>query len=143
VNVPALLPEQQADDLGVTVYSRLVRSMFALALVATPFVWINLGRPATLAFIGGCAIALLNFYWLKRTIEALIDKTVSSTRKPSSAGIVLRFVFRYALIAAALYVIFRGSAMSVYGLVGGLSLPVGAVAIEAVYQSLRALKHGL
>jgi small-conductance mechanosensitive channel len=144
VNVPAVVPDQQADDLGGAVYSRMVRVMVALALLAAPFVWIKLGRDTELAFIGGCAIALLNFYWLKRTIAALIDRTISSTnKKPASTGVVLRFLGRYVLIALALYVIFKGSAMSVYGLLGGLSLPVGAVMIEAVYQTFRALKHGL
>jgi len=143
VNVPAVVPDQKTDDLDGAVYSRMVCVMVALAVLAGPIVWIKLGRDAALAFIGGCAIALLNFYWLKRAIAALIDRTVSSTRKPSSSGVVLRFLGRYVLIALALYVIFKGSAMSVYGLLGGLSLPVGAVMIEAVYQTFRALKHGL
>jgi small-conductance mechanosensitive channel len=143
VNVPAVVPDQKTDDLDGAVYSRIVRVMVALAVLAGPIVWTKLGRDAALAFIGGCAIALLNFYWLKRTIAALIDRTVSPTRKPSSSGVVLRFLGRYVLIAVALYVIFKGSAMSVYGLLGGLSLPVGAVMIEAVYQTFKALKHGL
>ena len=144
MNIPAVVPDQETDDLDGAVYSRMVRVMVALALLAAPFVWIKLGRDAELAFIGGCAIALLNFYWLKRTIAALIDRTISSTnKKPASTGVVLRFLGRYVLIALALYVIFKGSAMSVYGLLGGLSLPVGAVMIEAVYQTFRALKHGL
>ena len=142
--MPAAVPDQEADDLGGAVYSRMTRVMLALAVLAAPFVWTKLGQAATLAFLGGSAIAVLNFYWLKRTIAALIDTAVSSTnKKPSSTGVVVRFLGRYVLIAIALYVIFRGSAMSVYGLLGGLSLPVGAVMIEAVYQTFKALKHGL
>jgi ATP synthase I chain len=143
VNVPVVVPDHKTDGLDGAVYSRMVAVMVALAVLAAPLVWIKLGQEAALAFVGGCAIALLNFYWLKRTIAALIDRTVSSERKPSSSGVVLRFLGRYALIALALYVIFKGSAMSVYGLLGGLSLPVGAVMVEAVYQTFRALKHGL
>ena len=144
MNIPAVVPDQETDDLDGAVYSRMVRVMLALAVLAAPFVWTKFGQDAALAFIGGCAIALLNFYWLKRTIAVLIDTAVSSTnKKPSPTGVMLRFLGRYVLIAIALYVIFKGSAMSVYGLLGGLSLPVGAVMIEAVYQTFRALKHGL
>ncbi|HWX56050.1 MAG TPA: ATP synthase subunit I [Verrucomicrobiae bacterium] len=143
MNVPVLVPDQRAADFADGVYSRVVRSMAALAVLAAPLVWIRLGQIATLAFVGGSAIALLNFYWLKRTIQDLIDRTVSSGRKPTSFGVLLRFLFRYVLIAIGLYVIFKGSATSAYGLIGGLSLPVGAVIMEAVYQTFRALRHGL
>jgi hypothetical protein len=143
VNVPVLVPDQKAEDFADGVYSRVVWAMVVLAFLAAPLVWIRLGQIATLAFIGGSAIALLNFYWLKRTIQDLIDRTVSSGRKPASFGVLLRFLFRYVLIAIGLYVIFKGSATSAYGLIGGLSLPVGAVIMEAVYQTFRALRHGL
>ena len=143
MNVPVVVPDHKADELDGAVYSRMVAVMVALAVLAAPFVWVKLGKEAALAFVGGCAIAILNFYWLKRTIGALIDRTVSSEKKPSSTGVILRFLGRYALMALALYVIFKGSATSVYGLLGGLSLPVGAVMVEAVYQTFRALKHGL
>ncbi|HJX85183.1 MAG TPA: ATP synthase subunit I, partial [Candidatus Angelobacter sp.] len=87
----------------------------------------------------GCAVSLLNFYWLKRTLEALVNRTIASGRKPSSAGVIVRLLLRYVLIAVAAYVIFNSSAMSAYGLFVGLSLPVGAIMMEAAHQASREL----
>jgi hypothetical protein len=57
--------------------------------------------------------------------------------------VLLRFVLRYVLIAAAAYAIFKSSDMSLYGLCAGLSLPVGAVLIEAAYAMYGALRRGI
>jgi hypothetical protein len=63
-------------------------------------------------------------------------------KKRSAAGVVFTFVLRYVLIAVAAYAIFKGSETSVYGLFVGLSLPVGAILIEAVYVTCGAVRRG-
>jgi len=57
--------------------------------------------------------------------------------------VMLRFFFRYLLIALAAYVIFNSSAESLYGLFAGLSLPVVAILIEAVLEVYSALRAGI
>ena len=130
----------EAEQFGQRIYARLVRFMYILAGLAAPVTWIIYGWAFALFFVIGCALAILNFYWLKRTLEALVDRTISSSgAKPSSAGVIARLLLRYVLIAVAAYVIFNSSAMSAYGLFAGLCLPVGAIMMEAAYQAGREL----
>ena len=114
--------------------------MVALAFLTVPAMWIWYGRMMALVFFLGSAIALINFYWLRRSIEAMGSRLESTGRSPSRAGIILRFLLRYLLIAAAAYAILKSTASSLNGLFFGLSLPVGAILIEAVYQLFEAFR---
>jgi hypothetical protein len=116
--------------------------MIILLAAAAPVLWAKYGEGMGLSFLLGGGISLVNFYWLQRTLAALVDAVAVRGEKRSSAGVVLRFVLRYLLIAVAAYAIFKGSAMSMVGLCGGLSLPVGAVLIEAIYAIFGALRRG-
>ncbi len=116
--------------------------MIVLLVAGAPVLWTRYGGGMALSFIIGGGISLVNFYWLKRTLAALVEAVAVAGEKRSSAGIVLRFVLRYLLIAVAAYAIFKSSAMSLLGLCAGLSLPVGAVLIEAAYAIYGALRRG-
>jgi len=116
--------------------------MIALLIAGTPLLWVLYGGGVALSFVIGGAISLLNFYWLNRILAALVDAVALRGKKRSAGGIVLRFVLRYLLIAVAAYAIFKSSDMSMYGLCAGLSLPVGAVLIEAAYAIYGALRRG-
>src|SRR6476620_6456796 len=107
--------------------------MIVLLVAVMPVLWAKYGGGMALSFVVGGGISLINFYWLKRTLAALVDAVAVEGKKRSSAGVVLRFVLRYLLIAVAAYAIFKSSAMSLIGLCAGLSLPVGTVLIEAAY----------
>ncbi len=126
----------------VSVLRRIFVVMFALLIAGTPVLWVRYGPGMALSFVVGGAISIINFYWLKHVLAAMIEAVAVQGKKRSSAGILLRFVLRYALIGVAAYAIFKGSAMSLYGLCAGLSLPVGAVLIEAAYAIYGALRRG-
>ena len=116
--------------------------MLAIPVVITPALWIKYSRGIAMGFIAGCLIAVFNFYWLKRSVSFLADRVTSTGRKQSAAGVVSGFLLRYFLIAAGAYGIFKGSATSVKGLFAGLFVPVGAILIEAVYETYGALRRG-
>lgn len=131
---------EREEDFFRSTYRRLVTIMVALAFLTVPAMWIWYGRMMALVFFLGSAIALINFYWLRRSIEAMGSRLESTGRSPSRAGIILRFLLRYLLIAAAAYAILKSTASSLSGLFFGLSLPVGAILIEAVYQLFEAFR---
>ncbi len=85
---------------------RITRTMPFLAAIATVAMAVRLGLVFAGGFLLGCAIAYLNFRWLERGVNALADRVTASGRPHSSTGIVLRFLLRYALVAAGCYVIF-------------------------------------
>jgi len=120
------------------VYRRLVTIMAALGVAGTitAAIWFDWLTAAT--FLVGSVIATLNFHWLKRTIEAMGGRLPSRAR--AAWGVVLRFLLRYVLIAAAAYVILKSTTSIPYGFFAGLAIPAGAIMIEAVYETYRALR---
>jgi hypothetical protein len=139
--------ELQSQDPSDAFYSRVLprirRFMLGLAVPVTVFLLLRFGWRIGIGFVIGCLIAYVNFYWLKRAVTGLADKVTGAGKRPSSAGVVLRFLGRYLLMALAAYAIFKISPASLYGLFAGLFLPVGAIMCEAGYELYAALRHGL
>ena len=122
---------------------RIRRFMLLLAPSCVMVTWWKFGWQMAVGLACGCAIAYLNFHWLKRGVEALADRIVATSKSRSSRGIVARFLLRYALIALGAYVIFSVSPASLYGFLAGLFLPVVAIACEAAYEAYVALARGI
>jgi len=131
------------DDFYSGAYARIVRFMLVLGAAATLALLVRFGVAWSAGFVVGCAIAFLNFHWLKRVVSALADRATASGERQSSSGVVLRFLLRYFLIALAAYAIFKISRDSLYALLAGLFLPVGAILMEAGYELYAALRRGL
>ena len=87
-----------------------------------------------LGFAIGAAIGLLNFYWLKKVVAGIGELAGRSESRVSTGGIIIRFLFRYFLMAIAAFVILTVSRESLYGLFAGLFLPVAAILCETVYE---------
>jgi len=123
--------------------TRISNSMVVLAVLVTGGSWILYGWRIAVGLACGCAIAYLNFFWLKRVVSALADRATETGKTQSSKGVVARFLLRYLLMAVAAYVMFSVSPASLYGLFAGLFLPVGAIACEAAYEAYAALARGI
>ncbi len=134
---------RSSDDFYSGAYARIVRFMLALGMVTTIVVLARFGASVAAGFVVGCAVAFVNFHWLKRVVSALADRATATAERQSSKGVVLRFLLRYFLIALGAYAIFKISQDSLYGLLAGLFLPVGAILMEAVYELYAALRRGI
>jgi hypothetical protein len=142
LTTPAAVEDREAEAFSAKTLRRIFLTMIILLIAGTPVLWATYGIGTALSFAIGGGVSLVNFYWLQRTLAGLVKAVAVRGRKQSSAGIVLRFVLRYVLIAVVAYAIFKSSAMSMYGLCAGLSLPVGAILIEAAYAIYGALRRG-
>jgi len=131
----------RANDSIEAVYERLNFSIFVLLLAGLLTFFSFREWKMTGGFLIGGVIGVFNFLVLKRTVTAVGEVVVEGKATPSVKRQVVKFFFRYVLLAAVLYVIFKSSAVSVYGLFMGLFLPVGAILIEAVYELYGALRH--
>ena len=140
---PELKDREASEAFYARALPRIRRFMIGLAFPIAVFILLRFGWKIALGFVVGSAIAYVNFYWLKRVVRGLADKVTASGKRPSSAGIVLRFLGRYFLMALAAYAIFKISPASLYGMFAGLFLPVGAIMCEAAYELYAALRHGL
>ena len=141
--VEPLITDRNSETFYAGALDRISRFMIFLALVLSAAGWWRFGWRVALGFACGCAVAYLNFHWLKRVVTALADRATEGGEARSSSGMVLRFLLRYVLMALGAYVIFTVSPASLYGLFAGLSLPVAAIACEAAYEAWGALARGL
>lgn len=141
--VPSIArPAETGEAFARRIFRSLIFMMVALALAVLPALWIRYGHSMALSFALGSVVSLINFYWLRRTLEAVGDRFQATGNAPSATGMIARFLLRYLLIAAAAYVILKGTTNSLAGLLAGLSLPVGAILILAVVETFRALRAG-
>jgi small-conductance mechanosensitive channel len=122
---------------------RIRRFMAVIGVALSLAAWWKFSLRPAMGFAFGCAIAYVNFYWLKRVIGGFVDRASGATTSHSGKGIVFRFLLRYVLMAVGAYVIFTVSPASLNGLLAGLFLPVGAIACEAAYELYVALARGV
>jgi hypothetical protein len=144
---PSQIGGQARVEVSENFYSgalgRIFRIMVGLAIVFTGTAWLRFGWRMAIGFAVGCAVAYLNFYWLKRVVGAMAGRITHTGRGESGRGIVLRFLLRYFLAGVVAYAILRASPASLYGLLTGLFLPVAAIACEAGYELYVTLARGL
>jgi small-conductance mechanosensitive channel len=122
---------------------RIQRFMSVLAPLLVAAAWWKFGLRPAVGFAFGCAIAYINFHWLKRVIAGFADRATGAATSQSGQGIVFRFLLRYVLMAVGAYVILTVSPASLNGLLAGLFLPVAAIGCEAVYELYVALSRGV
>jgi hypothetical protein len=121
---------------------RIGRFMLGLSPLMFVGIWLKFGFRTAIGFAFGCAIAYINFHWLKRVIAGFADRATGADTPHSGQGIVFRFLLRYVLMALGAYAILTVSPASLHGLLAGLFLPVAAIACEAVYEFYAALALG-
>ncbi|HZW79494.1 MAG TPA: ATP synthase subunit I [Candidatus Deferrimicrobiaceae bacterium] len=138
---PGLAPEPEHFFSGAL--DRIRRFMALLAPLVVVLAWMKFGLRTAGGLAFGCAIAYVNFFWLKRAIAGFVDRATGITTSQSGQGIVFRFLLRYVLMALGAYVILTVSPASLNGLLAGLFLPVGAIGCEAVYELYGALARGV
>lgn len=91
----------------------------------------------------GAALAWLNFRWLRRGLDALVavSKAQSCLEKPRvPVGTYLRMLFRYGLIALAVYVIFKILKVPLLSMVVGLCALGAATIAASVYEIFRPVE---
>ncbi len=131
-----------AGDFYSGAAGRIGRFMGGIAVALSAAAWWKFGRGPALGFACGCAVAYLNFRWLKRGVTGLADRVTNAGKAQSGKGIVARFLLRYVLLGAVAYAILTSFPASLRGLFAGLFLPVGAIGCEAVYELYVALVRG-
>jgi len=135
-----------AADLRLeSFYARAIPRMLRIMLVASvvllaPAFWFY-GWVGAIGFAAGAAVSCINFLALARGVEGLAERIVHQHSQEKGRKIVLRFIARYGLVAAAAYAIFKSSALAFRGFLGGLCLPVAAMMIEAGVEAYVAFRR--
>jgi hypothetical protein len=87
----------------------------------------------------GAALAWLNFRWLRRGLDALVVASTAQAGKEKPAVPLLNYfgmLFRYGLIALAVYVIFEYLRIPLVSMVVGLCALGAATIAASVYEIL-------
>jgi hypothetical protein len=120
---------------------RVLRNMLvASALLLAPVFWFY-GWPGSIGFAFGAAVSYVNFRSLTLGVEGLADRIVNRDSREKGGRIILRFLVRYGLVAAAAYAIFKGSSLAFRGFLWGLCVPVAALMAEAVWEGYMAFRR--
>jgi len=135
---PQTIPAPEAELLAGT-ERRIHRAMVALGAAGTILCWLWRGWGWGAGFAIGAVLSALNFRWMTTAVHALADAASGQTAasaKPlrRSAGVWVRFLFRYALIGLAGYAIFKSSFISLEAFFLGLFLFIAAILAEICYQ---------
>jgi hypothetical protein len=88
----------------------------------------------------GAALAWLNFRWLKHGLDTLVLASTAQTGKEKPVVPFLSYfgmLFRYGLIALAVYVIFEYLRVPLVSMVVGLCALGAATVVATVYEILR------
>ena len=97
---------------------------------------------SAVGFLAGAIISYVNHRWLERAVDTLGERITTGESKERGGGIVLRAALRYAFIAIGAYVIFNVSRAGLYGFLGGVCLPIVAVACEVAVEVFVTLRRG-
>lgn len=125
----------QAPELA-RAEARLPRWMMAWAFVGALAALLGGYVRVAAAFALGASLAILNYYWLHQAVETLFS--LSRPRVPKRS--MLKFLIRYPLAFAGVYVFYHTGWLPFLAILAGLFVPVVAVLIEAIIQIREGLR---
>ncbi len=131
-----------ADEFYGGALKRIRKYMVAVSAVGLVVCLVFFRWPVAAGFLIGAIVSYVNHRWLERAVEALGERITTGESKERGGGIVLRAVLRYAFIAIGAYVIFNVSHAGLYGFLGGVCLPIAAVACEVAVEIFVTLRRG-
>jgi hypothetical protein len=82
---------------------------------------------AGLGFGVGAFFGILNYNWLRQSVEALAN--AGTVRPPKR--VIVKFAVRYPLVILALYLLYRTRWLPFMTIIYGLLVPAGAILIES------------
>jgi hypothetical protein len=84
---------------------------------------------AGLGFAVGAFFGILNYSWLRESVEALAN--AGTVRPPKR--VIAKFAIRYPLVIVALYLFYRTRWLPFMAIIYGLLVPAGAILIESPF----------
>jgi len=124
-------------------YSRILRLAIALSLAGTLTAALIFSWQSGLGLAIGSLLAYINFVWLHRGTERLVERIVTSNQATAADKLKARkvrfafpFPLRYGLLIAVTYVILKSYPRLLMGFIVGLILPILAAMGEGIYEAV-------
>jgi hypothetical protein len=138
---PDPTPDPKEEALYGAVLRRILRNLWVLTCVLLVPAALRYGWRAAAGFAAGAVASWLSFRSLAQGAEGLADRVVQAHSKERGGVVISRFLLRYLLVGVVGYGIFKSSAEAFRGFLWGLTVPVGAMLIEATYEGYLAWRH--
>ena len=124
-------------------YRRILRVAIAMSVVGSLAAALLFSWQSGLGLAVGSLLAFINFVWLHRGTERLVERIVASNKAtaagqstPRRVRFAFPFPLRYALMIAVAYVILKSYTGLLVGFLVGLILPIIASMGEGIYEAL-------
>jgi len=124
-------------------YGRILRVAIALSLAGTLAAALMFTWQSGLGLAIGSLLAYINFVWLHRGTERLVERIIASNKttpagesKPRRVRFAFPFPLRYGLLIAVAYVILKSYPRLLIGFIVGLILPIVAAMGEGIYEAV-------
>jgi len=121
-------------------YRRIRRITVGLGCAGTLISAVFFGWRNGLGALAGAAVGYVNFLWLHRASEMMIERMMPSQNAPSRFRVLLGFVARYAFVVIAAYAILRGWPEVLVAFLVALFFPIVAAMCEGVYEAFASGK---
>jgi len=132
----------RADQFYDRALQRIRKFMLVLAALGLLVCVAFFRWPVVVGFAAGAVVSYVNHRWLESAVEAVGERITTGQSRERGGGIVLRAVLRYVFVAIGAYVIFKLSRAGLYGFLGGVCLPIAAVACEVAVELVVTLRRG-
>jgi len=136
-------PDPAMEERLSGAYRRILRVAIALSVAGTLAAALLFTWQSGLGLAIGSLLAYINFVWLHRGTERLVERIIASNRvtavgetTPRKVRFVFPFPLRYALLIAVAYVILKSYPRLLIGFIVGLILPILAAMGEGLYEAL-------
>jgi len=116
--------------------ARLPRWMLWVASAGTLGILLSTHVRLSAGFAVGSGLAILSYFWLHSTVEALVN--AGQVRPPKR--VMAKVLVRYPLMAACIFAFYKTGWLPLTGILAGFFVPVVGVLIESIIL-LRALAH--
>lgn len=126
------------DDAAASIRRVWVAIPLVGALVAAMAPALGSWRDAA-GVVAGVALAMVNFRFLHGSLRGILE----SGQKRAPSGTTLMFVFRWIIVATIAFALYRTAAVTLVGTFVGLFVPAIAVSLEALFQTMHALRSEL
>jgi small-conductance mechanosensitive channel len=143
VTTPADLSQQAGAQAGLQTEGRIAWLTLVLGFAGAFAAALARSRPWAVGVAVGTALAWLNFRWLRRGLDALVEASTaqSGTEKPQVPLFsYLAAAFRYGLIALMMYVTFEVLKVPLLSMVLGLCALGAATIAASVYEVLHPVE---
>jgi len=132
----------KADQFYERALERIRKFMLALAVLGLLACLAFFRWPVAVGFAVGAVLSHVNHRWLERAVEDVGERITTGQSRERGGRLVVRAVLRYVFVAIGAYVIFNVSRVGLYGFLGGVCLPIAAVACEVAVELSVALRRG-